>query len=281
MTDNKKEETILDTPYFETRFRQVDVNRLIGNMGTHIWSFVLACCVLSVLIAFVVNAFRWDSQKWFHDAIPDADNLLEWNVSYLDENLHKLSRWDVLSYTQWTELVRRTYAPWNIPNNTRINYLEVGIGVGAWSRIFLQDFPMAAGEGIDLEEKALRIAQLVLPEHRIFVQVLDMYHIPEGFYLQLFDYIFFPAVICYAEAVSEVYGILEGIVKNNVIKIGGNISLTFIPPDINALGTCKISIPKDFWYKLPSYKVIKSQDIDEWNIINTHGQYAVFLTRYQ
>jgi hypothetical protein len=279
MTKQEQPDDILDTPYFESRFRHVDVHRIVGHMGTHIWSFILACCLLSVFIAFIVNMFKANPQQWFRDAIPDTDSLVDWNISYIDENLHKLSRWDMLSAQEWKNLVRYTYQPFDIPNNTRINYLEVGVGVGAWSRIFLQDFPLAAGEGIDLEEKAIRIAQLVLPEHRISVQVLDMYYIPDGFYLQQFDYIFFPAVLCYASALSEVYYILQGIVQHNVLKLGGNVSITFLPLDLNAQGNCVTVIPKDFWYKLKGYHVLSMQDIDDWHILNTHGQYAVFLTR--
>ena len=273
-------EELLDTPYFISRFSTRGMKNIASNVGTHAWGFILGCCLLTVLFSCILSMFRYNPRPWFEEIIPPPEDILSWNQSYLDSHLHTLSRWSDTTYDQWRVMVSMTYYPFHIPYDKPISFLEVGCGVGAWSRIFLDEFPLACGEGIDLEEKAIAIASLVLPLNRISLQVLDMAKVPETFAQEKFDYVFFPGVICYAQALSEVYWILQGMVTSNTLKKYGNISLTMIPESLQYQGSCVITIPKSFWYSLPLYKVLSFSDMGEWGVSHMDGRYAVYLQRY-
>lgn len=260
-------------------FSQIHFGHLISNMKTHIWSFILVLCMLVVFINLVIGIFKWDPQPWFENALKPLLEVATWNNSYLDSHLHELSRWEGLSAATWQSIVNRTYAPLHIPPNASFTYMEVGIGVGAWSRIFLKHFPGATLYGIDVQQQALQIADLVLPADRVTLQRLHMFDIPQQLVNKRFDYIIFPGVLCYAQGIAEIFWIIQGIAFNNVIKVAGRIAITFVPQYINDMGTCVTTVHPQFWLHLDYFRLIHSETTDHWGVLHMKGRYAVFLER--
>ena len=85
--------------------------------------------------------------------------------------------------------------PLNLDTNATFHFLEVGMGVGAFSREILGAFPHATGHGFDLVPRAIEIASVVLPQARMKVTVGDMVDIHEP--SESFDLVFVPGALCY------------------------------------------------------------------------------------
>jgi SAM-dependent methyltransferase len=187
-----------------------------------------------------------------------------------------------MSGAEWSLFVHHAYDPLDIPskNVSNFTFLEVGIGVGAWTRILLRDFPNASGVGIDLESNVIELAAQVLEHSNVKLQVLNMINVPYSFENAGFDYIFIPGTLCYADSLGDVYGIIKGLVSHNVLKPGGRMSVTMLASEASETGSCVTRIPKVFWHGLKNYwRVLEIQDMETWKLPHALGRYAVYLER--
>jgi hypothetical protein len=242
------------------------------------WCIRVACLIL-IVFNFFWQLFKWDIHHWFETAVVSVDDIRQWNESYRDEHLHELSRWDGFNASEWRAFVQHSYAP--VVNATHrdsaFRFLEVGVGVGAWARVFMQDFPNATGEGIDLEPKVVAIAQEILSPDKFQASVLNMILVPEVFRSKHFDYLFIPGTLCYADNIVQVYNLIKGIHRQDVIRAGGKMGITMLASLQSNTGSCVTRIPKSFWASLPMYTVIDLQEMDDWSLPHSLGRYAVFL----
>lgn len=276
--EQQRKDDLLDSEYVRSRFSS---RSLMNQPWSRIWMFTIGCCIIVVISFLLVNVLKRNTSTYFKDALIPAEDILAWNESELDSNLHLLSHWEPLTAMEWKVLVWKTYQPSGAVTNPdpKIYYLEIGVGVGAFSRLFLKAFPEAIGVGIDNIPPAIAIASVVLPPARMTLEVMDMYQVPEMYRLQKFDYVFFPGVACFANSVSELYWIMQGMATAAVIKLNGNVTATLLPDTVQQRGECSLTVPQSFWYSLPYYKVYRVENMDDWNLPGMLGRYAVYLTR--
>jgi hypothetical protein len=241
----------------------------------YLWFFLLFSCIGTVVVKLIYNAVRFNPHKWFASDLPPANTVANWSEHYLDAHLHELSRWDNMSSSEWVAFVRRSYNALDIPANTSFTFLEIGIGVGAWARIFLREFPKALGEGCDLEAHAIAICTVVLPQ--VSVKTLNMFDVSRVYANKRFDYVFFPGVVCYAENTDLVYWMMKDMISHDVVKTGSRISLTMIPNDWSDPGSCTTRFSETFWTSLPWYEVIQFEYMNFWHLPHAFGRYAVYL----
>lgn len=242
-----------------------------------VWNAFMVFCVCVSVFNFFYQMFRWDAHYWFKTGAMVNESVSTWSETDIDENLHKLSRWNEFNATQWVDFVSRSYRPFDIEANSSFCFLEVGVGVGAWARVFLNKFPGAIGDGLDVEPEALAVAASVLSTNRITLQLNNMINIPQIYENRDFDYVFIPGTLCYADSLNQIYVLLRDIVEYNVIKKGGKLSATMLASDVSQTGSCTTRIPKVFWYSLKQYNIVEFQQMDDWQLPHSFGRYAVYL----
>lgn len=133
---------------------------------------------------------------WFLSNLPPARSVAMWSAKDLDQKLHVLSRWENFrSHAEWHAFVMAQIRPLNFDTNTTFRYLEVGVGVGAFSREIIHTFPHATGHGFDLVPRAIEVAAVVLPRDKVEVTVGDMVDIHEPSHS--FDPVFVPGALCF------------------------------------------------------------------------------------
>lgn len=155
--------------------------------------------------------------------------------------------------------------------------MEIGVGVGAWMRTFLRAFPLATGAGIDYEQSAIDVANVVLPASQIKVQRLNMFDVPETFKDRQFDFVFIPGTLCYSETFAKLTGLIEGLITHRVIKSGGKMSVTMINYSGSSPGSCVTGVEKEYWSSTPGWKLIEIQNMDDWKLPHSFGRYAAYV----
>ena len=238
--------------------------------------FYASICV--VLVNFIYQFARWDVHGWFKTGVVSVETVGQWSEAFKDENLHTLSRWDGFNASAWREFVAHSYDPLHIPYDRQFRYLEIGVGVGAWSRRFLDVFPNSTGDGLDLEANTVAIAKAILPLARMKVHLANMFSVREIHTNALFNYVFIPGTLCYADNLNQVQRFMEDLITYHIIEIGGKISITMLASDHSETGSCVTRISKAFWKSLKGYTVIDIQEMDSWNLPHALGRYAVFIS---
>lgn len=273
--DNESENTDSLLNHSKTRDNR---NSLKRNVKLFLCNAILLYVCGFIVGNFIYRFMKWDVHLWFKTAVIPSHIVGKWNETYKDEELHKLSRWDGFTASQWKAFVRHSYTPFHINPNETFRYLEIGVGVGAWSRILLSEFPNAIGEGLDLEPETLSVAQVVLPESRIKLQLMHMINVPQVYAGKQFDFVFIPGTLCYADDMYQIKYLLSELVNQRVLKKGGKLSATMLASATSQIGSCETRIPKGFWFNLLSYSVIKIEDMNDWELPHGLGRYAIFLT---
>jgi hypothetical protein len=170
------------------------------------------------------------------------------------------------------------YEPLHVQHDVPFTFLEIGVGVGAWIRTFLREFPLAHdGFGIDYEKSAIDVAQIVLPKSQITVHQLDMFDVPDKFQDKQFDYVFIPGTLCYAESYKKMIDLVEGLITHRVIRSGGKMSVTMISYSKSLPSSCITEVEKEYWYTSPGWKVIEIQEMNDWRVPHSQSRYAVYL----
>lgn len=242
------------------------------------WGFFFVLCMSIAITNLIISLYKWDVHQWFRDGVTN-DILLKPNSSDadLDKYLHLLSRWEGLNASQWVTFAQHAYIPLLVNNSKNMHFLEIGIGVGAWTRVFLKDNPNLSGWGIDIEHVALDVARYTLKQWNVKLMKLDMVDVPYTFHDYNFDYVFFPGSLCYADNLSDVYWLIRGLWVHNVVRVGGKISITFLSTVDNI--PCVTKISKEYWNNLrDKFHIISMEDLNTFGYTN---MYSIFLERYK
>jgi SAM-dependent methyltransferase len=247
----------------------------------YIWITLFIICGIMVAYNLVFQLMRSSKPPHGHDwnLTVTADQVKNWTKEYTDEHLHELSRWGRdLNRSEWIQTVKYSYNPLNItPWYKRFTYLEIGVGVGAWSRVFLKHFPNARGTGLDIDAKAIDIARVVLPlENMPELVVSHFMQTTVLFKDRQFDYVFLPGTLCYAKDIWQVSSFIHGLVSNNVIRKGGYLVASMMLSNTSHYPQ-KTSVPLSFWYAFKHYQVVWMENMDLWNLPYDEGRYAVYL----
>jgi SAM-dependent methyltransferase len=218
--------------------------------------------------------------KWFSSDMVSIDVVKSWNDSERDEKLFKLSKWEHFNATQFKMFVEHQIRGLEIQNSSvPFFFLEVGIGVGAFSRHVLHLFPNSSGRGLDIDADVINIARAVLDGHRMTVQVGNMLHIEYD--SGLFDYVLVPGSICYLNSMLEVHKALSELAR--VLKQGGRMCLSMIASDTSPTGSCRVRIPKNvFSYECQlrfGLEHLITEEMDSWGLPHALGRYSSCLQK--
>lgn len=216
-----------------------------------------------------------------------------YSEALLDEKLHHLSKWHC-DYAGFQRFVRLTVAPLKIQANEPFRFLELGVrlalgcpcpqpvanahaalfpsqvGVGAFARVLLQDFPSSTMIGIDHSPKAVAIAEVVLPGNRSRAFVADMAALPAS--LGPFDHILSPGSLCYLRSLSAVRSAVAGYMRS--LRPAGGFCASMLPVSWDERGSCSTYIPESFWTNLPNFCLISSESMEKWPV-SGGGRYSV------
>ena len=121
-------------------------------------------------------------------------------------------------------------------------------------------------------------ALTVQPLARMKVHLANMFSVREIHTNALFNYVFIPGTLCYADNLNQVQRFMEDLITYHIIEIGGKISITMLASDHSETGSCVTRISKAFWKSLKGYTVIDIQEMDSWNLPHALGRYAVFIS---
>ncbi len=248
-------------------------------LSKHRVTVVVSCVVVLCSVVYcIIEHFMNNSQRWFADELPDPQELVNWTKTEMDEKLFKLSRWTGFNSSQQYNLfVEHQINGLHLNNsNESFYFLEVGVGVGAFTRHILELFPLATGHGIDLEEKAIAIAAQVLPKNRVTLSVGNM--MDTNLRPGIFDYVFVPGALCYLHSLINVKFAISEFAR--VLKVGGGVCLSMIASDTSPTGTCVTRIPKStFTSNRDKLCVVSMEEMDDWHLPHGMGRYATCLRK--
>jgi SAM-dependent methyltransferase len=226
----------------------------------------------------VAHDLPYGRKNWFDEILPEPSVVKKWNNAQMDEKFHKLSHWTSFNSSQWLEWVDKSLHALEPPleKNKHFTFLEIGSGVGAFARVILSKYPKSRGAGVDLSQRAVNIANCVLPEDRMRSYVADardMDMIPNF----AFDYVIIPGVLCYLSNLYNVkLALLEMLTK---VKNEASIAITMLP--LENMGSCNVKIEPDFWTSPTmrglGLKLLKLDYCHNCGLSHAEGRYAVFL----
>ena len=244
---------------------------------------LLVACVVCALMAIAgYYIYANHTYIWFNMDLPSPDAVAAWPEQQRDDALFRLSHWDGFrSGKQFAQFVRRELAPLGLNASDRFHFLEVGMGVGAFARVVLRDFPHATGVGIDIVPATVEIARIVLPRGRMDVHVADMTHIPSP--PARFDAVLVPGALCLLFSMDHVRRAVAEF--HRVLKPGGGACVSLLPSDAPSayVGACNVRVPQAFWLDevAPRYDftVLAVEDMDGWHLPHSMGRYSVCLRK--
>ena len=235
--------------------------------------------MMALIVGYgVYNYTRDSTRRWFRGCISKdmEPTIRQWSESDLDKHLYKLSRWEEFNASEFKKFVTHQISPLNLSFHERFHFLEAGVGVGAFAREILHNYPNSTGVGFDLEDEAVAIASLVLPPKRMKVFVGNMLDLsflePETF-----DYILMPGSLCYLHSLLDVKITLQQMAR--ILKMHGGLCASMLASATSNTGSCNTRIPKSFWWHLDGWKVIATQKMDDWGLPHSFGRYAVCLRK--
>ena len=239
-----------------------------------------ASALLATLLAlFVFEYARNGTRRWFTDALPEPYRVQRWTDAELDAKLYKLSRWEEFDPAQFQSFVAHQIRglALNDPHEA-FHFLEVGVGVGAFARHLLRQYPNATGVGLDLEPKAISIAAAILPRERMALQVGDMRRLPAP--AEAFDYVLAPGSLCYLHSLDDVRAALAEFVR--VLRPGGGLCASMLASATSGMGSCNLRIPKSVWLQARAplgLRVVSVDNMDDWKLPHAFGRYAICLRK--
>jgi len=219
------------------------------------------------------------SRRWFNEDLVDVS---QWSESEIDERLYKMSKWGEYTQTEFNLFVDlQTSALASKNKSEDFVFLEIGVGVGAFSRKIIQLFPQARGYGIDLEPRAIAVASQIFSNasHRMQLSVANMLD-KLAFDDNHFDYVFVPGSLCYLHSITEVKIAVAEFTR--VLKPQGQMCISMLPKasSQSRIGSCNVRVPKSFFiHECPALRLISMQEMDEWHIGRKMGRYHVCLAK--
>jgi SAM-dependent methyltransferase len=247
------------------------------------WSFVL-CIIATTALYFgsvytIETYIKNGSRRWFNEELVDVS---QWSELEIDEKLYKMSKWGEYTKSEFNLFVDfQTSALASKNKSEEYVFLEVGVGVGAFSRRILQLFPKARGYGIDLEPRAIAVASQIFSNEsqRMQLSVANMLD-KLAFEDNHFDYVFVPGSLCYLHSIPEVKIAVAEFTR--VLKTHGQMCISMIPKasSQSRIGSCNVRVPKSFFiHECPGLSLVSMQEMDEWRIGRKMGRYHVCLVK--
>ena len=283
------------TPSFLVRYLRLKRNPAMAAAAM-LTILVIVCCLLTVLeclfsdrvptvvwVCFMMyNYAQGHGSKlgWFMSGLPSAAEVARWSDAQLDAQLHGLSRWDNFSHSDFEDFNMAFIRPLNLGRNETFYFLEVGMGVGAFSREILQAFPHASGAGFDLVPRAIEIARVVLPATRMRVYTGDMLRVPEP--SASFDLVFVPGALCYLASMRLVRQAVAEFTR--VLVPHGRLCINLLASDTSPTGSCVVRVPKSFWQQEAAacpfaLALFSTEDMASWHLEHALGRYSVCLRK--
>jgi SAM-dependent methyltransferase len=236
---------------------------------------VLATLVTALIREYIRNGTR----RWFSDDLPAPEIVRQWSEDELDQSLYKLSRWEEFTPAQFRSFVEHQISGLGLKKTDKFHYLEVGVGVGAFARYILQNYPNVTGMGIDLEPNAIAVAAEVLPSDRMHLLVANMVEIPAD--SNSFDYVLVAGSLCYLHSLHDVQCALAEFAR--VLKTGGGVCASMLASATSEMGSCNIRIPKSTWgndiYRALGLKLVTMEEMNDWKLPHAFGRYATCLRK--
>ena len=242
--------------------------------------YIMLFLVLATLVAALIREHvRNETRRWFSDDLPAPEIVGQWTDEELDHTLYKLSRWEGFMPSQFRIFVEHQIRGLDLKRTEKFHYLEVGVGVGAFARYILQQYPNATGMGIDLEARAISVAEEVLPSNRMRLLVADMVQIPAD--SNTFDYVLVPGSLCYLHSLNDVHTAVTEFAR--VLKPGGGICASMLASATSEMGSCNIRIPKSTWgieiYRDLGLELVVMEEMNDWKLPHASGRYSTCLRK--
>jgi SAM-dependent methyltransferase len=213
------------------------------------------------------------------------------NSSWLDENLHRLSRWS-FPHKDWETFVGNhihshpmVHAVLGSRNGCRV--LEIGSGVGAFSRSLLRMYPNVSVVGTDYSTKMVRFSEKVLSAEGLMKFQAHVASMQDATAMRaalknekLFDLVFMVGSLCYMPDHLSVRLALAIALEN--IKVNGLLLASMLPETIKAMRSCETLIEKSLINKLAvplGYEVMTFSDMAGWGAGNQIDRYSVVLRK--
>lgn len=261
-------------------FRYAPFNK---ELTTRKWWWVLVLSVICVVcgaIAIISDNYYNHNFRWYNTDLPSLEEIATWDEEKRHNTLFRLSRWESFkSGDQFRQMVQMQIKPLGLNATERFHFLELGVGVGAFSRIILQQFPLSSGVGIDIVPAAIEISKIVLPAHRMTTLVGDMKKIDSKG--STFHVVFVPGALCLLFSMDQVRLAVAEI--HRVLKPGGGLCISLMPSATSETGSCTVRIPKSFWFEEVAYlygsKILTIEDMDNWNLPHSMGRYHMCLRK--
>jgi hypothetical protein len=144
------------------------------------------------------------------------------------------------------------------------------VGVGAFSRVLLHDFPSSSVIGVDHSPKVVAVAAAVLPPNRTKVFVADMTALPAS--IGKFDHILSPRSLCYLRSLQAVGDAVAAHMR--LLPPSAGFCASMLPVSWRELGSCSTYIPESFWTNLPDFCLVSSESMEGWPVSGS-GRYSV------
>ncbi|CAF0782832.1 unnamed protein product [Adineta steineri] len=222
------------------------------------------------------------AHNWFQNVLSRYGDVQKWSADEFDAKLHHLSHWSFLNAQQWLDFVNKSIAKLDPPMSPTKNFtfFELGVGVGAFSRRLLLQYPYSNGIGVDVVRDAVEIARIVLPSDR-----MKLYTVSHNEYNMIdnstIDHIIVPGVICYFPSLASIENLIRELVR--IAKPGASMCFTMIPFDASGKFSCNLIISPSFWsnkrIRSLGVRVTSVQNMSEWNLSHSQYRYAANLRK--
>jgi len=246
------------------------------------WCWALILSAICVVCAAVVTTEQYYNHafRWYNTNLPSLEEIATWDEQKRHDTLFRLSRWEQFkSGDQFSQFIQIQIKPLGLNVTERFHFIELGMGVGAFSRVILELYPLSSGVGIDMAPAAIEIAKTVLPADRMVSMVGDMRQInSKG---STFHAVFVPGALCLLFSMDQVRSAVAEF--HRVLKPGGGMCISLMPSATSNTGTCTVRIPKSFWIEEVAYlygsSILAVEDMDNWNLPHSMGRYHMCLRK--
>jgi len=205
----------------------------------------------------------------FEEPEPDADDVKDpelqplydellaqkSNKTLLDARLHHLdgrSHLDSEGFKGSSALLFQEFE--KRMTNRSFMFLELGSGVGSFSRLLLRKFPGAVGIGISPNAGLSSLSNAVLSKYvkdnrfySINARMEEMTSVAgiESAFGEV-DYVFMPGALCMTSGLGDVHKVLKQVMY--LLKPGGHATGKTMPDAAAGQGACRTVIPAAFWH---------------------------------
>eukprot|EP00386_Alphamonas_edax_P010162 GDKI01033033.1.p1 GENE.GDKI01033033.1~~GDKI01033033.1.p1 ORF type:complete len:328 (-),score=105.37 GDKI01033033.1:202-1185(-) len=239
---------------------------------------------------------RDDTVDWFDEEAKKINmtEVLAWSEEEKDEKIHKISHWSGFNATDYKGFVKEHYEPFfPIPTDKKFAFLDLGGGVGAFSRRILIDFPESSGYLVDISPSAVGIAAQLLPKDRMQTYVNSV-HKMKNIPSNSVNFVFSGGVLCYLEEWTDIMQTLMEV--SRTLKVGGDFSASMLPYHKSGANSCHMDrVDPSIWFdretiwsnwegkrfSMPGtgLHVLGVSEMDMWGFGHGYRRYCVYMKK--